>query len=265
MRRGRSFEDDWRLVWDGPERGRAARVGFVPDASSWTAIDKLAFWVSILIVAGLCIAVTAAIYVGPRARSGSVEAPALVAAPEDNPAYRQLLPLHRDSAPMPVTLLGDETVQNGPWPQLLARPGEVGNFGIAGDTTAGLDKRLATALPLGPRVVVMIGANDHDAGMSAAESRAHFGRILQHLRGRDVFVFATPLTAFSWRNERLLVLNRAERDLCAAATGCHFVDMNPALMRGGVVAPDNTVDGIHLSLAGYRTWAAQIEGALSAH
>lgn len=176
--------------------------------------------------------------------------------PEDNDAWRQLAPLYANKPPAAVTLIGDSLTAYGDWPRLL--PGvDVEGRGIPGDTTAGVLKRLKNGEPTGNTVFVLIGVNDLNKGLSLAESVANLRKILSLLHGKTVFLQSTILTKFSEQNERVQALDAEELRLCRTGL-CRFVDLNSVMAKEGFLAQEFTVDGVHLSWAGYQAWATVI-------
>jgi lysophospholipase L1-like esterase len=169
------------------------------------------------------------------------------------------------AAPHHVVLLGDSLTEFGPWGELL--PGlDVLNRGIAGDTVAGVTRRLGPALAGPPRAIaLLVGINDLLAGRPPEAVAADLGSLVQAIRHRAP---ATPLLVQSLapiRPEVVGAHHQASIDLVnqalaplVAATGARWVDLRPALAE-----PDSlSADGLHLSAAGYVRWAAVLADQL---
>jgi lysophospholipase L1-like esterase len=189
----------------------------------------------------------------PRARARAELFHALAAGPAT----------HRD-----VVALGDSLTERGEWWELLDRP--VANRGIAGDTVDGVRARLDDVAALDPRVVfVLIGVNDLLAGASPEAVATHHAALLAELRQRLPHARIVGESLLPIRDELVArdaaltsaTLRRAN-DLCrrgAAAAGVDWLDVHALLADpGGELDPRYSSDGLHLSGAGYRAWAAAL-------
>jgi acyl-CoA thioesterase-1 len=67
------------------------------------------------------------------------------------------------------------------------RPMSVVNAGVSGDTTGGMLSRLSSAVPPGPKIVILqIAGNDAMKGMSAADAQANRAEIRKQLHARGI-------------------------------------------------------------------------------
>jgi len=167
-----------------------------------------------------------------------------------------------------VVVLGDSLTERGEWSELVERP--VANRGISGDTVADVRARLDDGVALEPRVLfVLVGVNDLAAGtppdvlaMNHAGLVIELRRRLPHTRivvesllpVRDRLVAPGDLltTAAVRRSNQLL-------ERAAAGAGVEWLDVNATLADAtGELDPRHASDGVHLSPAGYRTWAAAL-------
>ncbi len=170
---------------------------------------------------------------------------------------------HRD-----VVVVGDSLTERGEWWELLDRP--VANRGVAGDTVAAVRARLDDIVALDPRVLVVgIGVNDLLAGASPEALAARHAALIGELRGRLPRARIIVESLLPIRDE--LVARDAEltsatvrraNELCrrgAADAGADWLDLHASLAdREGELDPRYSSDGLHLSGAGYRAWAAAL-------
>ena len=140
------------------------------------------------------------------------------------------------------------------------------NRGIGGETTVGLEERLAVSVyDVRPKVAVMlIGANNMDTMLCNYES------ILKGLQENlpDTKVVLLSLTAMGgehWgRKNQLAAYNNVSIKLLAEKYGFEFVDLYSALydVSIGEVYEGYTVDGGHFTPKGYEVVTAQITPVL---
>lgn len=170
---------------------------------------------------------------------------------------------HRD-----VVVVGDSLTERGEWWELLDRP--VANRGVAGDTVEAVRARLDDVAALDPRVVfVLVGVNDLLAGASPEALAARHAALIAELRRRLPSTRIVVESLLPIRDE-LVALDaeltsatvRRANELCrrgAAAAGADWLDVHSRLTDpGGELDPRYSRDGLHLSGAGYRAWAAAL-------
>jgi len=169
---------------------------------------------------------------------------------------------------VPEDLVGDSLTERGEWWELLERP--VANRGVAGDTVAAVRARLDDVAALDPRIVfVLVGINDLLAGASPEALAARHASLIAELRGRLPRARIVAESLLPIRDE--LVARDAEltsatvrraNELCrrgAAAAGADWLDLHARLADPeGELDPRYSSDGLHLSGAGYRAWAAAV-------
>jgi lysophospholipase L1-like esterase len=149
------------------------------------------------------------------------------------------------------------------------------NYGIGGDTTMGVLRRMPLYDSLArTRVVVLeVGTNDL-ATASPGEILANYRQIVSMVPARAAIVVSAvlPVSAakseersgkFS-RNQAIGEINRGLAEICAARTGCIFLDVDKLADAAGNLAPAFDLgDGLHLSREGYRAWGGMLRGALA--
>jgi lysophospholipase L1-like esterase len=164
-----------------------------------------------------------------------------------------------------VVALGDSLTERAEWWELLDRP--VANRGIANDTIAGVRARLDSIVALAPRVVfLLIGVNDLLAGTSPEALAPRHTALVAELRRRLPDARIVALALLPIRDELVAsdeplttATVRRANELCrpgAIAAGAEWLDLTPDLADAtGELDARYSSDGLHLSVAGYRTWA----------
>lgn len=233
----------------------------------------LLFWGSLLLNAAVVVGTAVLVarrggipYLRGRVRSLFATVPPLL--DEANYGRRlsvlKALPVHHGG----VVMLGDSITEGCEWGEMLGR-GDVLNRGIGGDTAQGVLHRLGDVTALKPSAVcLMIGINDLGSRVPAAEVAADVRAILERLRSagvpRIVLQSVLPLRPVAANPYRAIVtdsdivaLNDALRRL-AAGHGALYLDLHPLFSRPGGLPAEYTTDGLHLTGAAYRVWAAQL-------
>lgn len=171
---------------------------------------------------------------------------------------------------MRILLLGHSLIAYGDWPRLL--PGhEVANLGLAGETTAGLLNRLDAAVRAHPgadAVVVMSGTNDLLAGDDSFlhEYRTLARRLRRAYPRAQIVLHALLPLSPDWISPEAVARANAGVAKIAAECGVALLDLT-GRFAGPSGEPRRELydpDGVHLSDAGYRAWAAALRGALGA-
>jgi lysophospholipase L1-like esterase len=165
-----------------------------------------------------------------------------------------------------VVVVGDSLTERGEWWELLDRP--VANRGIAGDTVDDVRARLDDVVALEPRVLlVLVGVNDLLAGTSPDTLARRHAALVVELRRRlprtrIVVESLLPLRdEIVARDETLTsaTVRRANELLQRGASdaGAEWLDIHSHLADAtGELDARYSSDGLHLSAAGYRAWAA---------
>lgn len=147
----------------------------------------------------------------------------------------------------------------------------VTNRGIGGDTTSGLIERLQiSAYDANPRVIVLlIGGNDILGGKSVEEVCANYETILkgirQNLKDTEIVWCSQTVLGDEWAKHNGTVARCNQRiEALAAQFGCAFVDLYTPLCdpETGEIAAEYTVEGVHLTDAGYRVVSSAIKTQL---
>ncbi|MDR1921212.1 MAG: GDSL-type esterase/lipase family protein [Candidatus Adiutrix sp.] len=160
-----------------------------------------------------------------------------------------------------IVMLGDSLTFRNDWGR--AFPGTATlNFGLDGDTVAGVWSRLDEAVGAAPAVIFLqIGINDFLRGASPGEIVAGHRRIWRELAERlpGTRLYVVSLLPYMEAALPGLPPNLVIRDLnlelaaLAAEAGLTFIDVFPLLADEDLqLRPEMTSDGVHLTPAAYR-------------
>jgi lysophospholipase L1-like esterase len=157
-----------------------------------------------------------------------------------------------------VVFLGDSHIAIADWDELLAH--EIAERGIGGDVVPGVRNRLADALALEPKaVVVMAGYNDLASRRSPREVAVELEDVAAQLHEggvpRVLLVSLLPVEADHRLAERVnpaaREVNAAVRVVADRTSGVELVDLASAVAPEGALDPALSMDGVHLRAAGY--------------
>ena len=187
--------------------------------------------------------------------------------------YRNLVQLHSRQAPQvpegAVVFLGDSHVEAL---CVVSVAKNAVNFGIGGDTTEGLLKRIervGVALGKARHIVVAVGCNDL-AFNDIESSVSNMESILQALDGKRVTVSSVlPVNELKYkrpgRNAKIQLLNQKFAELTAQLPNVNFTDHTPLFDRkqDGELDDDLHIgDGLHLNDEGYSIWSESLRQAI---
>lgn len=163
-----------------------------------------------------------------------------------------------------VAFLGDSLTDGYPLEQFYPQF-KVTNRGIGGDTTFTLQTRLQTSvLDLKPKVVVMlIGGNNLDTMFENYEEILDTFR--QQLPETKVVILSLTSMSGDWAHKNeTAAFNNAKLQLIAQQYGHEFVDLFTPLfdLKTGMLKSEYTVDGAHLTHAGYEVVTAAVTPVL---
>ena len=198
----------------------------------------------------------------------------VVAFEEKSPRYRstvQKQSRRADQVPAGATLIiGDSLVESMCVSTVSNR---AVNFGIGGDTTLGVLRRLnvyQTAINRADFIVFAIGINDFHFRDAEAISK-NMLRILEQLPDKKVIVSAVlPVDESVPRraalNSKIRLLNEKLNLLCLGNMSVRFVDSTSLLDSNGDGSLDPQMhigDGLHLNALGYEVWTKNLRDNLA--
>jgi lysophospholipase L1-like esterase len=150
---------------------------------------------------------------------------------------------------------GDESVQGSEI--------EVKNFGLDGDLTEGMIRRLERqVLPANPDIVLICGgANDLGWGLGVQRPLQNITQIVESCRRAGALVIVgsvPPIEHIFGHGDRAPIRLRKELnerlEELADRPGVYFVDLfNPLACEDGTLRPELSSDGLHLNREGYET------------
>ena len=173
----------------------------------------------------------------------------------------ELVPVTRRN----IVMLGNSLTERGAWAEYFPEA-HVINRGIGGDCVAGMAARLDSIVAGRPRAIfLMAGVNDLIFSTIAPEALLRqYERLLDRIAAESpatqVFI-QSPLPLdearnepyFTGKNARIEAFDRLLRRM-AARRGLKFIDIRSRMLRDGKLPAEYTVDGIHLTPAGYAVW-----------
>lgn len=172
-----------------------------------------------------------------------------------------------------IAFLGDSLTEGGAWADYF--PGlPVRNWGISGDNTQMLARRLEPLIRQKPRrILLMIGVNDLEKGREGAEVLEGYQGILDQLQRalpkteiRILSVLPVNPRFYGGRVRNADVIALNERIAAEAEKrGLGFTDLWPEFHspEGGGLDPRYTYDGLHLNGAGYERWVELIREGIN--
>lgn len=173
---------------------------------------------------------------------------------------RYILSLDNHSAfsrSVDFVMFGDSITEWGPWHDTLSHY-RLANRGLAGDTTAGMLRRLDTTAQCHPQLVcVMAGINDLSQGYSLDEVVENYRQMLDfwQAKGIEVWVQSTLYTGerLGALNPLVTSLNQSLFHLCQQRD-LAFIDLNRHLCPEQFLPLDCSCDDLHLNSNAYRQW-----------
>ncbi|MBW7992595.1 MAG: hypothetical protein FVQ84_21620 [Planctomycetes bacterium] len=185
--------------------------------------------------------------------------------------YNRMLAFHRRiDACVPenaVIFIGDSFIQ-GMCVSAIVEGGV--NFGVGGDTTAGVLKRLSmyTSIKRARAIVLAVGFNNLRE-RNNSQIVKNYREILLKMPENVKVVFCSVLpideTCRSERyNDRIIELNRSSAEICSSMENCQFVDLAEKLRdtQGNLSRHYHEGDGIHLNSKGYSIYNETLKASL---
>ncbi|MDE2184759.1 MAG: hypothetical protein KGJ78_17225 [Alphaproteobacteria bacterium] len=155
-----------------------------------------------------------------------------------------------------IAFVGDSLTDWGRWSE--AYPGDrVRNFGIAGDTTVGLEHRLSQVIEARPATIfLMIGTNDVEFGRAPQQIAGNVADILDRLHAglpAATIYLESLLPRLPEFAAKVQAVNALFKEI-ADKRGLTYIDLYPHFVANGRLDPRLTSDDIHVSGQGYARW-----------
>jgi lysophospholipase L1-like esterase len=166
-----------------------------------------------------------------------------------------------------TAFVGDSLTEQGDWQAVL--PGQhVLNFGVGGNTSDDLLDRIDEVVAAGPSTVVLeIGTNDFAWRLPVEEVVTNIEHVLTELRAKlpDARVVVQSILPRQSDYAHIVTIVNRQIEAFTPTVGGEYLDVWPALAGDdGGLRPEFTVDGLHLSDAGYAAWYELLRGILGA-
>jgi lysophospholipase L1-like esterase len=164
-----------------------------------------------------------------------------------------------------VVFIGDSLTEGGNWAALLEHDGVI-NHGVAGDTTADILARLDDAIvPEADQYFILAGINDLNAGVEPQQLLQNLLTIVQRLTAgssnaafylQSMLPVNTKMFSFTYDTSVIRAINEHLRGMENPSQRIFFLDLFPGMADAeGELKPELTLDGIHLTDAGYAIWS----------
>ncbi len=160
-----------------------------------------------------------------------------------------------------VVFLGDSITEGGIWEEWF--PGaDVVNRGIGGETAPQVLTRMDAVANDPAAIFLLIGTNDLTLRYPVESIAQNIHDIIARAGAlapdASIYLESVMPRGARWR-KKVVRLNNLLRGV-AAQTGARYVDLWPALAdKEGALRPEFTIDGLHLTGAGYRAWVAILQ------
>lgn len=148
------------------------------------------------------------------------------------------------------------------------------NRGIGGDVTEGILFRLDELIETKPKkIFIEIGINDLIKGESVSSVLKNYEKIIQRIKTespktelyiQSLLPLDLPFSIFTsgeQLNKNINEVNGELKNLCVQYQ-INYIDLHSAFILNDKLNPDYSLDGIHLSDEGYRTWKKLIENSI---
>ncbi len=161
----------------------------------------------------------------------------------------------------PIVFLGDSLTHEGEWEEWLNLP--IHNRGISGDTTYGILQRLNSVLAANPqKIFILIGVNDIVKGVNSQKIIQNYTQILSQIHQShpetQVFVESLLPTRKILENRQInpvIQETNQKLEILAEQFSYPYINLWSAFLSDqGDLAPQYSLDGLHLNGLGYDRW-----------
>lgn len=161
-----------------------------------------------------------------------------------------------DSTVADIIFIGDSHIELADWSRIFNMP--IVNYGIGGDLTADIARRLQSIHRKHPKTVMVNGGiNDIGEGVGLDTVVANLDVIFKSLTDSGIRVYYTSILpvggAKSALNDKIANANAAAQKLCSKY-GVQYIPFSDSFKNEYL-----TVDSVHLNFMGYRAWASMLK------
>lgn len=177
------------------------------------------------------------------------------------------------SVQAPIVFLGDSQTELCEWSELLNTP--VLNRGISSDTTVDILDRLDAVVALRPKeIYLMIGSNDALQRATVGDTAGRYQQILQRIHQASpttrIYLQSLPPVRSTGSYVQSLGARRGQelnewiREMNQIISGfadnksIFYINIHDDLLEKNELGSRYTVDGVHLSGAGYHVWKQRV-------
>ncbi len=160
-----------------------------------------------------------------------------------------------------VAFFGDSLTYMGDWGSYFPNA-NIHGLGVSGDTVLDLMDRIDEVKDCAPRkVFIMAGINDLLCGESVETVAARWSALLDALGGEyDVYILSVlPVKSFLIADASRIPALNSRLKLLAEDHHAAYIDIYSLMVdQNAFICDAYTVDGVHLSDAGYAIWAEAV-------
>ena len=175
-------------------------------------------------------------------------------------AYFETIPVEENS----IIMLGDSITERGDWDTLFPDKNMV-NFGISGDNSGGVLKRINQVIKWKPlKVFIMVGTNDFYAERPA-DLIPNYEEIVSAIQkdspDTEIYLQSILPARNSMRDNSAIINLNTKIEGVAEKYGVKYIELYSEFIdANGDLQSGYTVDNLHLNDAGYAKWIEIIEG-----
>ncbi len=174
---------------------------------------------------------------------------------------------HRHFSPnADLVMFGDSITEWAPWADIF-RDVSMVNRGLAGDTTAGMLRRIDTTLNVKPKLVCfMAGINDLAQGYDVEHIYQNYVDMLKVWQENDIRILAQSTlyvgSKLQGLNSSVELLNSKISEYCSQQ-GIAFLDVNSVLSPNKLLSNEYSCDDLHLNAKAYQAWAEVLQPTIA--
>jgi lysophospholipase L1-like esterase len=152
-----------------------------------------------------------------------------------------------------IVMLGDSISSAQDLSDLFGRP--IHNRGVGGFTTNDAVNNLNSLFRGTPeKVFILLGANDALHNVGPIQFATNYRTLLTIIKKRSpasqIYVLSILPTSFPVANNSVFIFNNALKKI-SSTFNITYIDIHSHFLKGKLINPAFTVDGIHLSSSGY--------------